>query len=153
MRVFLASVCPWSFTGVWVTARNLLNKAIVGWSPIVLLFLSPSASVPIFWWLHWAHQLQLVSPSLSCSIVCLGFFFQFTSKVSVRISFFAFFFQFYPVVSRNDKFHYSAGSWFFLLTITIGLVIWPRSDDPFVSQNHKEFWAYYYYYYYFLAGF
>ena len=34
-----------------------------GWSPLV------QVPVPILWWLYRAHQLQLVSPSLSCSIV------------------------------------------------------------------------------------
>ena len=44
-------------------------------------------------------------------------FFQFSSKVQVFISLFAFF-QFYPEVSRNGKVCYSVGFLFLLLTIT-----------------------------------
>ena len=56
--------------------------------------------------------LQLVLLPLSCSTI-----FQFSSRVSVLISLFAFL-QFYPVVNRNGKVHYSAGSLLVLLTIT-----------------------------------
>ena len=40
-----------------------------GWSPLVLLFPSPPVLVPILWWQYKEHQLQVVSPSLSCSTV------------------------------------------------------------------------------------
>ena len=76
------------------------------------------------------HQLQLVSLSLSYSIVCcflLLFFFQFSREVSVLILLFAFF-QFYPVINRNDKVHYSASSLFLLI------ISW-SGRDPFLSQN------------------
>ena len=45
------------------------------------------------------------------------------------------FFQFYPVVSRNGKVLYSAVSLFFFFFFfwqILGLVVWPRLNDPFV---------------------
>ena len=85
-----------------------------------------------------AQQLQLVLLSSSCSIV----FFQFSSKVQVFIFLFAFL-QFYPVVSRNIKVHYSAGSFFsffflfFFFWLSLGLIVWLRFSDPFVSQSQR----------------
>ena len=38
------------------------------WSSFILLFPSPPVTVPILWWLYRAHQLQLISPSISFSI-------------------------------------------------------------------------------------
>ena len=87
---------------------------------LVLFFPSSPVPVPIFWWRYRAHQLQLVSPSLSCAIVI----FKFSGKVLVFIYLFAFF-QFYPVVSQNSKVHYSAGSPFFCWLIII--IIKPQS--------------------------
>ena len=63
----------------------ILKVLSFGWSPLVFLFPILSVPLPILWWLYWVHQLQLVSPSLYCSIV-----FQFPSKVLVLISLFAF---------------------------------------------------------------
>ena len=61
--------------------------------------------------------------------------FQFLSKVLVLMALFAFF-QFCSVVCSDGKVHYSAGSLFFLL-LSLGLVVWARLDDPFVSQNPR----------------
>ena len=33
---------------------------------------------------------------------------------------------------------------FFFFFLSLGLVVWPRIDDPFVSQNPKEFYASYF---------
>ena len=70
------------------------------------------------------------------------FFFQFSSKVSVLIFLFAFF-QLYSVVSWNGKVHCSAGYLFFLFSfffywLSPGLIILPRLEDQFVSQNPRE---------------
>ena len=49
-----------------------LYNTVVWKSPLVLQSLHQTSSpilVPKFWWLYRAHQLQLVSPSISCSIV------------------------------------------------------------------------------------
>ena len=48
------------------------------------------------------------------------------------------FFRFHSVLSCG-KVHYSAGSLFCWLSQ--GLVVWPRLDDPFVSQNPRELCA------------
>ena len=60
-------------------------------------------------------------------------FFQFPSKVNVRILLFTFI-QFYSVVSRENKVHNFVCSlifWWLLLS----LVFWPRWGDPFVSKS------------------
>ena len=77
------------------------------------------------------HQLQLVLPSFSCFPV----FFQFSSKVRVLILFFTFF-QFYSVVCQDNKVHNSASS-LFCCWLLLGLIVWPRLGDPFVSQNPR----------------
>ena len=59
-------------------------------------------------------------------------FFQFPRKAEEPISFFVFF-QFYSVVSWESKIHNSASSLF--------LVVWPRLDDLFVSQNPRGVFA------------
>ena len=68
-----------SFTGVWV-ATSLLKSPVLfsafwpilmllsGWSSLVLWFLSFPVLLPSLWGLFRALQLQLVFPSLSCSI-------------------------------------------------------------------------------------
>ena len=75
-----------------------------------------------------------VLPSLSSSI-----FFQFSRKVKVLTSLFVFL-QLYPVVNRIGKVHYSPNSLFFCW-LSLGLVDRARLDDPFVSQNPREFGA------------
>ena len=68
----------WFSTGVWVIASLFKSLGLflvfwlsstmllLGWFPLVLLF--PPVLVAILWRLYWAYQLQLVSPSLLCSI-------------------------------------------------------------------------------------
>ena len=62
-------------------------------------------------------------------------FFHSSTKVHVFISLFAFF-QSYPEVSWNGKGHSLASSLFCWLSL--GLVIWLRLSDPFVSQHPRE---------------
>ena len=80
LRVFDTSIRGWFLTGVWVTAspqvyRTLvriltdLNNAVVWIISTHPLFPSPLVLVPNLWWLYLAHQLQSVSPLLSCSLV------------------------------------------------------------------------------------
>ena len=105
-----------------------------GWSPLVLLFSSPSVPVPIFWWLYWAHQLQLVSPSPSCSI------FSFCSLVRSRyLSLFLLSFSFilWSVGVAKSTIQQVLFCWW----LSQGLVVWPRLGDSFMSQNPREFWA------------
>ena len=70
-------------------------------------------------------------------------FFQVSGKVLALIPLFVLL-QFYPVVSRNGKVHYSAGSlflflfffFFFFFSLSLVPVVWPRLDDPFVFQKN-----------------
>ena len=57
-------------------------------------------------------------------------FFQFPSKVELFIFLFTFF-QFYSVVSRNNKVDYFASSFFFCCWLLLSLVFWPGLGDPF----------------------
>ena len=81
---FYASVSWWFYTGVWVTVSLLkslvffllLGQILMlsfGRSQLVLLFPSSLVPLSILCWLYRVHQLQLISSSLSCSIVCLFF--------------------------------------------------------------------------------
>ena len=80
-RVFHSKVSWWFLTGVWVEASLLkfsrpfsvfcliLTILQFEWSLLVLLFPNPPVPVLVLWWLYQGYQLQLVSSSLSCSIV------------------------------------------------------------------------------------
>ena len=63
LRLFHTSVTWWFFTRIWVTTRLLKSLGLLvfrsilimqwfGWSLLVLLFLTPSVLVSIFWWLY-----------------------------------------------------------------------------------------------------
>ena len=122
LQVFHTGFSWWFLTEVWVIPSLLKSLGLysvfwpilimlqVEWSPLFLWFANPSVPVTIFWWLYQVHQLQLVSPSLSCSIV----FFQFSFNIEVFISL-SVLFQFYPVISCHIKIHYSTR---LFLTIT-----------------------------------
>ena len=76
-----------------------------------------------------------ITTGITVTFIFHGFF-QFSSKVQVLISLFDFF-QFYPMINRNGKIHYSAGYLFYRLSF--GLVVCPGLDDLFLSQNSREF--------------
>ena len=86
-RVYLQS--PELFVVFWPISTMLLLE----WSPLILFFPSSPVPVLIFWYLYRVRQLQLVSPSFSCSIVVV-FFFQFSRWSSWYLSPFSFFFSF-----------------------------------------------------------
>ena len=100
-----------------------------GWSPFVFIFQSPPNSVPKLWWLYRVHLLQSVSQSLLCSIVSsvlkqgLGTYLSF-SFLSVL-----------PGVQPKRRSLLFSRFFFFLCWLSQELVVWPRLDDPFVSQN------------------
>ena len=83
MKVFNTRISWLFLKGFWVTANLLKSSGLFlvfwqilimlsfGWSPLVLLFPSPQVPSRILCWLYRAYQLQLVSPSLSCSTVFL----------------------------------------------------------------------------------
>ena len=64
------------------------------------------------------------------------YFFQFFRKIQVFILLFSFF-PFYLEVSRNAN--SSSLKDHFFCWLSLGLVVWPREGDPFVSQNPREF--------------
>ena len=80
-RVFPTSSRRWSFSGVCVTANFLKFLGLIsvfwlillilssGCSPLVLLFSRFQVPLIILWRLFQVHQLELVSPSPSCSII------------------------------------------------------------------------------------
>ena len=127
------------FTGVWVTASLQDCSQYSEQSQQCCNFYGLhsyynfTVPVPNLRWLYQVRQLQLVSLSFSCSIV-----FQFSCKVYVLISPFVFF-QFYPVVRRNCKVHYSAGSLFYWLLL--GLVVWPISISSLLLYTLLEFFT------------
>ena len=109
LRIFLYQhslmVFPWSLSysknlQVFWTLLSILavpKSAVVWMCSTRVLISSFSSPLPILWRLCRVNRLQLVSPSSSN-------FFQFSWKVQVLISLFAFL-QFYPVVCRNGKAH------------------------------------------------
>ena len=78
IKNFPWSVSWWPSTGVWIAASlrkspglfsvfwPILIILLFGWSPLVILFPTPSVPLPILWRLYRAHRLQMVLPSLSC---------------------------------------------------------------------------------------
>ena len=81
----------------------------------------------------------LITVSITITLIFHSFFL-FSSKVSVLTILFAFF-QFYPVISWNDKVHYWAGS-LFCYWLSLGLVVWSRFGDPFVFHYYNNYYYY-----------
>ena len=82
-----------------------------GWSSLVLLFPSPFTSL---WWLFRTHQLQLVSPSLSCSIV----FSVLYQGLGIYLSFRFLWFLLCGLPERQNQLFGRFSFFLFLLTIT-----------------------------------
>ena len=106
----------------------------LGWSWLALSFLTLPVLVPIIWWLH---QATITIGITVTFIFHICFFFS-----SLTRSMYLSFFQFYPVVSRNSKVCYLAGSLFYVLFLSI-----TRSGRlaefryPFVPKNPREVYA------------
>ena len=87
--------------------------------------------------LYLVRQLQLVSPSLSCSI----FFSVLLQGLDIYFSL-----QFPSVLPWGQPERqsplYSRISFFYWLSLD--LIIWPRLGDPIISQNPKEFCAFHF---------
>ena len=112
----------------WLISTMLL----FGWTPLVLIFLCPPVHV-------------LCAPIIIGITVTYMFHSFFNSlAVQVFIALFAFL-QFYPIVSRFGRFSFFSFSFFFsfffFCPLLLGLVVGLRLDDPFVSQNPREFCA------------
>ena len=141
LRVLNISVRWWFSTRVWVTANLFKSPGFFlvfwlisimlyfGWFPFVLLFAIPPVSIPVF-----VHRTERSNYNWYHRHIHVPQLFQFSRKVKVFISLFAFF-RFYPVVSRNGNARYAAGS-LFLLSITWSGYL-ARLGDIFVSQNPR----------------
>ena len=101
-----------------------------GWSRRILLFPSHPVPVPILWWLYRIHRLQLVSPTLLCSVDFSCYFFLFFS---------------FTFILWSDG---TAKSTIRLVLCfcwqSLGLVVLPRLGDLFISENSREFCAFYF---------
>ena len=102
------------------------------WSPLVLLFPSPPVPLSILWWLYLSCQLQLVSPSLSSSVV----FFSSLAR-SRYLSLFPL--SFSSTLRSVGMAKSTIWQVPFFCWQSLGLVVWPRLNDSFVFQNPKEF--------------
>ena len=110
-----------------------LNNTVV-WMVSTCLLISKSSS-------PFTSPLVTVPSALvtfGLTITFMFIVFQFSSKVEVLICLFTFF-QFYFMGSQSLLF----SRFSFFCWLSIGLVIWLKLADLFVSQNH-----YHYYYYY-----
>ena len=102
----------------------------------MFLFPSPPVLVPILWELYQAHQLQLVSPSLSCS---RGFS-VLLQGLDTYLSF-----RFLSVLPSGQPGRQSPlfdifsflSFFFFCCWLSRGLVVWPRLGDLFVSKKSQ----------------
>ena len=122
--VFHTSVNWWFFTGVWVTASLLRSPGLFlvfwptstmllfRWSLLVLRFPTPPGLLLNLWGSFQVHQLQLVSPSPSCSIVYLGV------RKDVSISLFFRFLLIFTLGSAGVAKSSLRQVLFFLLTVT-----------------------------------
>ena len=98
---------------------------------------SPNLPVPVpnHLGLFWVHELQMVSPSLSCVIV----FFQFHEQgLRTYLSFHFLLILLCYVPGRQSQLF---GRFFFFRRLSQGLVVWPRLEDLFLCQNRREFYA------------
>ena len=85
-----------------------------------------------------------ITIGITVTFMLYNIFFQFPNMVQVLILLFTLF-QFYSMVSRYSKVHHSASflllSLLLLVVVVVGLVVWLRLGDPFVSQNPKGVYA------------
>ena len=133
----------WIFTESLLKSPDFLSvfwpRLIIlkyGLSPLKLWFLSLPVPLPSLWGLFRAHHLQLISPLPSCSILA-GFFLVLSKSLATYLSFH--FLLFYFVVPRNGKMSTIRQVSLFFIWLSLGLVVWPRLGDLFVSQNPREF--------------
>ena len=122
-------------------SRTLLNILAV-LSRFILRFPSHPAPLPRLWEPFQVRQLQLVSPSLSCSTA----FLVLGQDPSICLSFR---FLLFSPRGLNDKVHFKANFLFFFslffffsfffFSFLYYLVFWQGLDDMFVSQNPRRF--------------
>ena len=139
-RVFQTGVCGWFLIEFWVAVSLLKSTGIFSlfgpifkmlmsrWSQLVFLFLSLLVLLSILWGFFQVHQLLLVSPLPSFSIV----FFSSLAK-STHLSPFTLVFISTPYSAGTAKRSIRQ-----VLFLCLGRVVWPRLGDPFIFQNTRE---------------
>ena len=124
-------------SGTLLSILANLNNAIV-WMVSTSPLISNSSSdfLPSPWGLFRAHQLQLISPSPSCSIVF------FNSLASSKyLSLFSLSFNFTlgsAGTAKSTIWQVRLFFCFFVFLLSLDLFVWPIFSDPFVSQNPRE---------------
>ena len=133
----------WTFTGRLLAASILrspghllsiladISNAVV-W--IISILTRISSSTSLFW-----HETTIPSTPTTSGITVtfhVPLLFQFSGKIQVFTSLFAFFY-FPSVVRWKGKIHKTVNS-LFLKKLTLGLVFWWRLGDPSVSQNPMD---------------
>ena len=127
-RTFLSILTDLYNVVVWIVSTcSLISKPS---SPLLILLRNvPSAPI---------------TTGITATFMFRGFFFLcFPSKVGILISLF-FLFLLSHCSTGSLSFFLSFFFFFFCFCLlSIGLVVWPRSSDPFVSQNPREVCASY----------
>ena len=127
---------PFIITG---SRLNSITAVLLSeWSPLVLLFSSLPAPSPILWGLSQVHQLQLLSLSPSCSIVCFFGGVGCSLVTSKYLSLFSLSFYFTLWSAETVKSNIRQVLFFFFCWLSLRLVDWPRLGDLFVSQNPRK---------------
>ena len=117
----------------WLLSTMLL----LGWSPFVLLFLRPSICTTT------SNFFLVTVPRAPITIgITVTFFipllFEFSRDVLLFLSLFSPSLSFTLWLTGTAKFTIQQVL-FFCCWLSLGLVVWPRLDDPFVFQNPSEF--------------
>ena len=133
-RVFPTSVIWWFSTGVWVTASHLKSlRSLVVWMIVTRPLISISFS-------PYTNPLVTVLSVLVTTGITVTFmfhsFFDFIAR-SRYLSLFSLSFNFPLWSARSAK--YTIRQVLFFCWLSPSLIVWPRLDDPFVSQNPREF--------------
>ena len=120
-RTLLSILADLNYTVVWIiSTRALISKSC---SPCTY----PFVTVPR----------TPFTTGINVTFMFHCFFFQFPNKVEALLL--LAFFQFYSIVCRVSKVHYSASSLFFFFCYSkVCLVVWPRLDDSFVSHHSRR---------------
>ena len=124
------------------------------YSLLVHWFLSLLVTLPILCGLFQEHQLLLVLPSLSRSVVCflfflfyfcLIFFFVLLNSLDIYLCFHFFLSILLRGIARRQSRQFARFSFFFFFFfffffcwLSLGLVIGPRIGELFVSQSPRE---------------
>ena len=131
MRVFLISVRWWSFIGAFRTLLSILaglNRTVVWIASILPSVSNCSISFPSLWGPSQAYQLQVVSPSLSCSIA----FLVLRQGLSTCL--------FFHFLCRSPECQNPlVGRFFFFCYLSLGLVFRLGLVSLSGSQNPREF--------------